>query len=322
LVSLVMRGEPMVRKEKRRRVLDAARQLGYEARVKFQPQPIDWSTQTVGVIVADLRNPLLVEVIEKAGSVLEDAGFGIVVMSAGFPTSASSGRRLGIPASDTLKAQQVRALLVVGSVPELPALTEVMSGIPVVVAAAHAEGARADVIRNDDHLGMRLVVDYLVTCGHRSIAHLGGSGGETAHDRLAGYRAAMHHHGLTSEIIVADADFTEDAGYRATAQLLRRERSVTAITAVNDLAAVGVLSAAADAGLSVPRDLAVTGYDDSFVAAIRQVSLTSINPNGAGIGALAARCLLRRIDAPGRDIEEHLLPPRLVTRFSSGRPCR
>jgi DNA-binding LacI/PurR family transcriptional regulator len=89
---------------------------------------------------------------------------------------------------------------------------------------------------------------------------------------------------------------------------------------VNDLAAVGALSAAVDSGLGVPDDLAVTGYDDTFVAAIRQVSLTSVNPDSAGIGAIAARCLLERIGKPDRELQEHLLPPRLVTRFSSGRP--
>jgi DNA-binding LacI/PurR family transcriptional regulator len=274
----------------------------------------------VCVVVADLRNPLLIEVVEKVGSDLAGAGVGVMVTSAGFLTSSVSSQRLN-GAGDALRAQHVQAMLVVGSVPGLPALVETMAGIPIVVAAAHADGARADVVvRNDDHLGLRLVVDYLVACGHRSIAYLGGSRGGTAQDRLGGYRAAMRHHGLTSEMVVATADFTEDAGYRAAAQLLRGEHSVTAITAVNDLAAVGVLSAAADAGLRVPRDLAVTGYDDSFIAAIRQVSLTSVNQDSAGIGALAARCLLQRMEAPERNVEEHLLPPRLVARFSSGRP--
>jgi DNA-binding LacI/PurR family transcriptional regulator len=321
LVSLVMRGEPMVREVKRRRVLRAAEELGYAARVKSRSHSTGQCVQTVGVVVADLRNPLLIEVVEKVGSELAGAGVGVGVMvtSAGFLTSSASSQRPA-GAGDALKAQHLQALLIVGSVPGLPALVETMSGIPIVVAAAHADGARADVVRNDDHLGLRLVVDYLVACGHRSIAYLGGSRGGTAQDRLAGYRAAMRHHGLTSEMVVAKADFTEDAGYRAAAQLLRGEHSVTAITAVNDLAAIGVLSAAADAGLRVPRDLAVTGYDDSFIAAIRQVSLTSVNQDSAGIGALAARCLLQRMEAPERNVEEHLLPPRLVARFSSGRP--
>ena len=95
---------------------------------------------------------------------------------------------------------------------------------------------------------------------------------------------------------------------------------MTAIAAVNDLAAVGAMSAIADAGLSVPGDVAVTGYDDTFVSAIRQVSLTSVNPDSAGIGTLAAHCVVRRIEDPDAALEEHLLPPRLVTRFSSGVP--
>ena len=95
---------------------------------------------------------------------------------------------------------------------------------------------------------------------------------------------------------------------------------MTAIAAVNDLAALGVMSAVADAGLRVPGDVAVTGYDDTFVSAIRQVSLTSVNPDSPGIGTQAAHCVLRRIEDPERPVEEHLLPPRLVTRFSSGVP--
>jgi DNA-binding LacI/PurR family transcriptional regulator len=78
------------------------------------------------------------------------------------------------------------------------------------------------------------------------------------------------------------------------------------------------MSAVADAGLQVPGDVAVTGYDDTFVSAIRQVSLTSVNPDSSGIGSLAAHCVLRRIEDPGRPAQEHLLPPRLVTRYSSG----
>ena len=95
---------------------------------------------------------------------------------------------------------------------------------------------------------------------------------------------------------------------------------VTAITAVNDLSAVGALSAAADAGLRVPRDLTVTGYDDTFLAAVRPVSLTTVNPDSVGMGEQAARCVLRRIDAPEREFEEHLLTPRLITRRSSNAP--
>jgi DNA-binding LacI/PurR family transcriptional regulator len=321
LVSLVMRGEPMVREEKRRRVLQAAEELGYQVRVRAQPPVDGQATSMVGVVVADLQNPLLVEIAEQAASVLDDAGFTSVLTPSAAPARASSSRGLALRAVDALKDLHVQALLIVGSVRDRAALADLSSGLSVVVTAAHAEGLRADVVRNDDRLGMRLVVDYLVAHGHRAIAHLGGLGGGTAQERLAGYCEAMRHHGLAAEIVTAEADFTEDSGYRATAQLLRRGPRITAITAINDLAAVGALSAAADAGLHVPRDLAVTGYDDTFLAAVRPVSLTSVNPDSVGMGTLAARCLLQRIDAPERDTEEHLLVPRLVTRFSSNTPA-
>jgi DNA-binding LacI/PurR family transcriptional regulator len=320
LASLALRGEPMVREEKRRRVYEAAEELGYQASARSPSAPAARSTRLVGVLVSDLHNPLLIDVAERAGEVLADAGFTMVLIRAGRLTPPSFGGRPAVPAIDVLNDTLAKGLLVVGSVPRPANLAYVADRFPVVIAAAHADGVRADVVRNDDHLGMRLVVDYLVACGHRAIAHLGGLGGGTAKERLAGYRAGMQNHGLESGIALADSDFTEDAGYRGTAQLLRRGWSVTAITAVNDLAAVGALSAAADAGLRVPADLAVTGYDDTVIAAMRQVSLTSINPDSAGIGALAAHRLLRRIDAPQLEPEEHLLPPRLITRLSTVTP--
>jgi DNA-binding LacI/PurR family transcriptional regulator len=316
LVSLVMRGEPMVRDDKRRRVQQAAEELGYRTNLAARSLSNALS-KTVGILVADLRNPLLVDVVEKAGQVFEDHGLSTLLSSAVVPSRPTSQSRIDARAIGALKDLRVEGILVVGSVPNRADLARILGDTPVVVAAAGAEGLLGDVVRNDDHLGMRLVVDYLVACGHRAIAHLGGLGGAVAEERVAGYCSAMRHHGLESEIVVAEADFTEDAGYRGTARLLRERRPVTAIAAVNDLAAVGALSAAADAGLSVPGDLALTGYDDTFVAAIRQVSLTSVNPDSSGIGSLAAQCVLRRIEDPQRSVQEHLLPPRLVTRDSS-----
>lgn len=317
LVSLVMRGEPMVREDKRRRVQQAADELGYRMNLAARSLS-NVRSKTIGVLVADLRNPSLVDIVERAGQVFEDKGYSTLLTSAVIPSRSASGPRVDGRAIGALKDLRVEAMLVIGSVPDRKALADVLDDVPVVIAAAAAEGLHADVVRNDDRLGMRLVVDYLLAAGHVAVAHVGGIGGAIAEERVAGYCAAMAHHGLGSEIVVADSDFTEDSGYRAAARLLRGERPVTAIAAVNDLAALGAMSAIADAGLRVPGDVAITGYDDTFVSAIRQVSLTSVNPDSSGIGSLAAECVLRRIEDPERPVEEHLLPPRLVARYSSG----
>jgi len=191
-------------------------------------------------------------------------------------------------------------MLVVGSVADRKTLVELLGDTPVVVAAGGPDGLRADVVRNDDHLGMRLVVDYLVAAGHTAVAHLAELGGAVAEERVAAYRAAMAQHGLEPEIVVAEPDFPEDAGYRSAARLLRGERPVTAIAAVNDLAAVGAdvrgrrrrpPGAERRCGHRVRRHL--RRRDPSGV-------MTSVNPDSSGIGTQVAHCVLRRIDDPWR----------------------
>jgi DNA-binding LacI/PurR family transcriptional regulator len=324
LVSLVMRGEPLVREDKRQRVQRAADELGYRP---------NWAARSlsalrsgaVGVLVADLRNPWSMDTVEAVGQVLEEAGLTTLMTSAVLPSSAGGQRRLDVGVIGALKDLRVDGLLVVGSVPDRARLADVVGDMPVAVVGARAEGlARADVVRSDDAAGMGLVIDHLVERGHRHIAHLGGAGGAVADERAAGYRSAMTRRGLGNEIVVQTCDFTEDGGYAAAAFLLshdrRRRRPVTAVAAANDLAAVGAMSAAADAGVDLPGGLAVTGYDDTFLAEIRQISLTSVNPDSVGIGELAARCLVERIAAPNRPGVEQLVPPRLVTRASTSRP--
>jgi DNA-binding LacI/PurR family transcriptional regulator len=258
------------------------------------------------------------DIVEAVGQVLEEARLTTLLTSAVLPSSAAGRPGLDVGVIGALRDLRVDGLLVVGSVPDPARLAEVAGDLPAVVVGARAEGlARADVVRSDDAAGMALVVDHLVERGHRRIAHLGGAGGAVAAERAAGFRAAMTGHGLAGEVVVQACDFSEDGGYRAAAALLDGGRPVTALAAVNDLAAVGAMSAAADAGVDLPGRLAVTGYDDTFLADLRQISLTSVNPDSAGMGALAAGCLLERIAGPDRPGVEHLVAPRLVVRASS-----
>ena len=315
LVSLVMRGEPLVRDDKRRRVRQAAAELGY--RTNWAARSLSAvRSGTVGVLAADLRNPWSMDIVEAVGEVLEEARLSTLLTSAVQPSSAAGQPRLDVGVIGALRDLRVDGLLVVGSVPDRARLAEVVGDLPVVVVGARAEGmTRADAVRSDDAAGMELVVDHLVERGHRRIAHLGGSGGAVAEER-----AAMTRNGLAGELVVQACDFSEDGGYAAAAALLDGGRRVTALAAVNDLAAVGAMSAAADAGLDLPAGLAVTGYDDTFLAELRQISLTSVNPDSAGMGALAARRLHERIATPNGPGVEHLVAPRLVIRASSARP--
>ena len=320
LVSLVMRGEPMVREDKRRRVQQAADELGYRMNLAARSLS-NVRSKTVGVLVADLRNPLLVDVVERAGQVFEDEGLSTLLISAVIPSRPTSGPRIDGRAIGALKDLRVEAMLVVGSVPDRTALAEVLGDMPVVVAAAGAEGLRADVVRNDDHLGMRLVVDYLVAAGHTAIAHLGGMGGAVAEERVAGYCAAMAHHGLESR----------DRGRRVRLHRGRRlpRRGAPASRWANGHGHRSCQRPGRGRGVVGGRRRRPPGARRPRGHRLRRY-LRRRDPAGvADLGQprqLGHRVPSRRNACsagsriPGRPVEEHLLPPRLVTRYSSGVP--
>jgi DNA-binding LacI/PurR family transcriptional regulator len=317
LVSLVMRDAPQVSAAKRERVRKAADELGY--RMNFAARSLSAQRSgRVGVLVADLRNPTLIDVVEAAAEALEVAGLSSLVSTAVLPARRyPGGSRLDVAAIGTLNDLRVDGMLIVGSVPDDAALVDLLGDLPVVVASGQVEGLRADTVRTDDLAGMRLLVEHLAQAGHHAIAHLGGLGGRVAANRLDGYRRAMTALGLADQCLVAETDFTEASGYRAAAELLRSPQRPTALVGVNDLAAVGAMSAVSEAGLDVAGDVAITGYDDSFVAAINTVSLTSVNPNTASIASLSAGRLLERIGGDCCGPSDYLLAPKLVTRNST-----
>ena len=138
-------------------------------------------------------------------------------------------------------------------------------------------------------------------------------------DRIRGYRETMIRLGLAAEIELVPGGFSESGGYRAATQLLdRRDPPVTAIFVASDLAALGVLDAAVVKGVDVPGRLSVVGYDNTPIAALRHISLSSVDQAASQIGALAADALLARIERPDRRARRIVIPPTLVPRRTSG----
>ena len=127
----------------------------------------------------------------------------------------------------------------------------------------------------------------------------------------------MHRHGLAEQAVVEPSDMTEEGGYRTTVRLLNRPDRPTAVFAVNDIAAIGVLSAAEELGLRVPRDLSVVGYDNTSIARLRHVWLTTADNSSHEVGRRAARCLLERFEGAGGAGRVQLATPTLEIRGST-----
>jgi DNA-binding LacI/PurR family transcriptional regulator len=310
LVSLVLRGSDQVRPEKRDAVLRAARELGYRPNAAARSLS-EQRTRTVGVLLNDLRNPWFVDLLDGLNSLLHANGLQMLL------ADARLNRRTGQDPADPLLELRVDGLVVVGTLPDPAALGGVAERIPVVLAGSREPAPPGvDVVAGDDERGARLVTEHLISLGHRRIAHIAGYGavGEL---RRRSFEATMRRHGLAEQVVVEPSDMTEEGGYRTTVRLLSRPERPTAVFAVNDIAAIGVLSAAEELGLRVPRDVSVVGYDNTSIARLRHVWLTTVDNTSHEVGRRAAHCLLERFEGPGGAGRVQLATPTLEIRGST-----
>jgi DNA-binding LacI/PurR family transcriptional regulator len=163
------------------------------------------------------------------------------------------------------------------------------------------------------------VLDHLIGLGHEAIAHVDGGTGAGGPQRRAAYMRGMRAHRLGRQALVIPGDFTEEAGVSAAAELLRLPELPTAIFAANDMVAAGLLGGLDRAGVEVPRDVSIVGYDNISIAHLAHVSLTTVDQPRNEMGRLALELLLDRIDNR-RANEVRLIEPSLVVRSTTAPP--
>lgn len=313
LVSLVLNDSPLVRPDKREAVLTAIEALDYRPNTSARAL-VQVRTRAVGVILNDLRNPWFLESLRGINDVLVENGLHMLL------GEQRLGRIGGQTIISTFLDRNVDGLILAGTMPQTADLEDAARKAPtVVLSSRNFSLPGVDVVANDDAVGARLAVEHLISLGHRRIAHVAGDSGRVARLREEGYTSTMRAHGLRP--MVTRSGNTEEQGHASALQLLGQPNRPTAVFAVNDLAAVGVLDAAFDLGISIPGELSVVGYDNSYLAGIGLINLTSVDAAGYGTGLAAAQALVRRIAAPETPGTETLLAPELVIRGSSAAPA-
>lgn len=310
LVSLVLNGSSHVRVAKRDAVLAAIRELGYRPNTTARSLT-ERRTRNVGVLLNDLRNPWFVDCLEGLNAVLHDSDMTMLLGDARLDRKADE-RLL-----KTFMDMRVDGLVLVGSMLASDTVLEAAERIPTVVAGSRdITLPRVDVSAQDDRLGAELATRHLIELGHTRIAHITGTFEEVARIRRDSYAETMRSSGLENEINVVSEPLTQEGGHAAAQQLLALNPRPTAIFAAADVAAIGVLQAAAERDLEVPRDLSVVGYDNTKTADL--VSLTSVDDASVEVGQRAAQLLLRRMELPRRARTTHLATPALVVRKTTG----
>ncbi|MCA0156468.1 LacI family transcriptional regulator [Tsukamurella sp. M9C] len=318
LVSLVLQGSPRVGEASRRAVEEAIADLGYRPS-RAAANLAARRTRTVGVLIDDYTNLWFVDLVRGLHAALGPAGYRLAVVDVATADQAEDP-------VESMLAMRVDGL-VLGMDPPQSLLARDGAALPPVVVAGTraAHDARFDAVANDDAEGARLAARHLVELGHRTLGQVcaGGGAGEV---RRAAFSVEASRLGAT----VVDASWrgeaSDEAGFRAAAELFAADPGVTAVFAANDVMAVGVLGAAREHGRDVPRDLSVVGYDDTSLASTRLVGLTTVDDRSFDVGNRAGALLRDRMGADGgasssaRDSERDVLAPRLVVRGTTGAP--
>jgi LacI family transcriptional regulator len=313
-VSNVLNGKASVGAEIAERVHAAISELGF-VRNDAARQLRAGSSRAIGLIFLDLGNPFFTDLARGAEDAASDAGFSVIVGNSDERVAREAGYL------DLFEEQRVRGVLIspVGEIgPRLRRLRA--NGVPCVLVDRLSNDTSFSSVSVDDVAGGRLAAAHLVERGARRLAFVGGPAGlRQVDDRLAGARLGIEGTDAALEVLPTTA-LTVAEGDRVGRELAARPpgKRPDAVFAANDLVAVGLLQALITAGIRVPDDLRVVGYDDIDFASASIVPLSSIRQPAALIGETAVRLLLAEADDPRGQPQAVRYQPELVVRASSG----
>ncbi|WP_405736039.1 LacI family transcriptional regulator [Streptomyces sp. NBC_01537] len=309
-VSLVLRGVPGPSERTRQRVLKAADELGYRVD-RAASLLASRRSRLLGVMI-DIHSPFHAELVEHLHTAAGEVGYDLVL-------STQTRTRDEATAVETLLAFRSEALILLGPTAPAATLAALDRKAPVIVVGRRIADADLDVMRTADDDGVGQIVDHLVGLGHRSIVYVDGGKGVIATDRRRGYRTAMRRHGLDAHVRILHGDNTEAAGERAARRLLGSGDLPTAVVAYNDQSAIGVLTALVGAGVAVPGEVSVAGYDDDALSRLSCFNLTTVSQRAEEQARHAVTAAVERLDESRTEPREVVLPPRLVVRGSTAR---
>ncbi len=318
-VSYVLSNRPgiSVSPKTRKRVLVTARKLGYVPNSAAE-MLVTGRSRSIGLV---LSRPELISVdgfipimIYGLNEVCRERGYRLSMEAVHDPPGADDYL-------DLAKSKRIDSMIVINPRKGDSALRKVMeSKFPVLVWGS-SERPQESAIATQENQASCQVTSHLISLGHQRIAHIGHASLEyvAVHRRLGGYCAALRAAKLPfDEALFVEGDFTFESGYRAMKQILASNAHPTALFAGNDTIAFGAMLAIHEAGLSIPEDFAVVGYDDLPIATYACPPLTTVRTHAFEQGKLLAEAAIGLMDKERIGSQQDVLPLELIIRESCG----
>ncbi|HET7665236.1 MAG TPA: LacI family DNA-binding transcriptional regulator [Mycobacterium sp.] len=309
LVSIVMRDVPGASDRTRERVRRAADEIGYrpDPRARRLRQ---LRTKVIGVMFM-AGQEFHADLVDGVYLAAEEKSYDVVL-------SAVTPHREEARAVRTLIDDRCEGFVLIG--PQMPAreLADLAARVPVVALARRARGV--DAVRSDDAAGACLAMDHLVGLGHRRILYLDGERAPGAAERRRGYRHAARAAALAE--LTLPGGLTELEGAAAATAMLDWPQLPTAVFAFNDRCALGVMDVLIRSGVAVPEQVSVVGFDDSPLAGMAHIDLTTVRQDSAGLARAAVERLITRLDdeSTGGGTVDITCEPTLIVRGSAAPP--
>lgn len=316
-VSKALRNKGSISVATRKRVLQRAKELNYQANWVARSL-VTRRTFTIGLLLPDIRHPFFAEIAKAVAEIVRPLDYHVIISY--FEEDPS----LETTEAESLAARQVDGLILASA--QAPGELKLFESIrdrkvPFVLIDRPMEGVAASFVGVDNEAIGKLATDHLIAQGCRRIAHLRGPGMGIAAARMEGYRQSLkaHHLGMPPEYVV-QASYDDNMGYRAMQTLLQTKPVPDGVFCYNDPVAIGAMKAILEAGLNVPRDISVVGAGNVHYSDLLAVPLTTVDQGPSQIGTQAAELLMEQITSkrpvPPRKI---FIVPKLVVRQSTQR---
>jgi len=316
-VSRALRNSALIRPATRERIQEIAREMGYSPDT-IARSLVTGRTRTVGIVVTTITDPFVAELVHGIENHALPSGYSTILASSGGEPERE------VAAVEMLRAKRVEAVIVTSSrVGALYLERLEAQEVPVVLINDHTSQAAPTTcsVTVDNRGGGRLATEHLVGLGHWRIAYVAAAPGHyDGVERQTGYRQALDAASIPQDPgLVLAGDGRADGGERAFAALQTLAEPATAVFCYNDMTAIGLLRAARRAGVRVPDDLAVVGFDDIAFASYVVPALTTIAQPTTSMGECAMDMALALAGGGEACPRRHVvMPGRLIVRESSG----
>ena len=313
-VSHVVNRTRFVSDKVRAEVEAAIRELGYVPSAVARSLKSN-TTKTIGMLIPNCSNPYFAEIVRSVEDHCFGAGYTLILCN-----TDDDPHRQGVYLQ-VLSEKRIDGMIII-STGEDEALRRSLQGLPIptVLLDREIDEVHCDLVETAHLQGGVMATQHLIDLGHRRIACLSGPADlNPSAQRIEGWRTALAQSGLTAQAqdLLWHSDFTSQGGFTAMQSILASPQPPTAVFVCNDLMCIGALSAAHEAGVRVPQDMSLIGFDDIELARFASPALTTIAQPKHRIGVAAVDMLLERIQGGRVQARKVLFQPALVVRHST-----